>query len=508
MPTTPPPSPPPSPGLTDVSGKSLSPDQFREKLHKALQRDGDFPASAKVVGELRALASDPRTTANQLTEIILQEPTLGARVLHLVNSSFYRRGKPVMTVSQAVIQIGMKALIDLCAGLILLQKFVSSGRRGGPFATCLQQTVITSLISSSLAKSTSTNTNTPKKSAEESGYLVGSLAEIGPLLVAYYFPQVYEKAVKRSETKRQHFAQSLQEIIGLSRIELSLEVVAALELPDFFRKVLLAAESPQFVPTNSGLSADEAAVRRVGNALFAARAISESIVSSRGADDLEQTMSRVTRTVGLDPQTTALLIGELPATFSRHCAALEVTLPNLPAFVGVMSQAPAPTPEGVPAPLAEEDRFSQFADEIREAIERREPPASIITTVMETLAWGLGFHRVILLLLSPDRKGLVGRMAIGDVPHFDPKTLQRAFDAGLAQRSPDAVAFKKGRPVFHGESILPDGWPLAAIPVGFETRCIGVIYGDRIGTDAELTAREQASIGMLAELLDRALAGR
>jgi len=324
----PPPPSTPTSDLTDPSGKSLSPAEFREKLRRALQRDGDFPASAKIVGELRALANDPRTTANQLTEVILREPTLGARVLHLVNSSFYRRGKPVMTVSQAVIQIGMKALIDLCAGLILLQKFVSTGRRGGPFALCLQQTVVTSLVSSALAKSTTADLS--KKSAEESGYLAGLLAEIGPLLVAYYFPQVYEKAVRRSETKVQPFAQSLQEIIGLSRTELSLEVVTALELPDFFRDVLLAAESPQSPAASGQLPADKAAVRRVGNSLFAARAISESIVANRGANELEQTISRVTRAIGADAKITAATIGELPAALARHCAALEVTLPNLP----------------------------------------------------------------------------------------------------------------------------------------------------------------------------------
>ena len=40
---------------------SDSPEQFLEKLKRALKKDGDFPASAKVVTELRKLASDPRT---------------------------------------------------------------------------------------------------------------------------------------------------------------------------------------------------------------------------------------------------------------------------------------------------------------------------------------------------------------------------------------------------------------------------------------------------------------
>src|SRR4051812_10945405 len=100
-----------------------SPDELLKRLRTALKKDGDFPASARIVNELKALTTDPKTTANQLAEVILREPSLGARVLHLVNSSFYRRSKPIMTVSQAVIQVGMKPLAELCAGLVLLQKF-------------------------------------------------------------------------------------------------------------------------------------------------------------------------------------------------------------------------------------------------------------------------------------------------------------------------------------------------------------------------------------------------
>ena len=44
------------------------------------------------------------------------------------------------------------------------------------------------------------------------------------------------------------------------------------------------------------------------------------------------------------------------------------------------------------------------------------------------------------------------------------------------------------------------------MPIGFGTRCIGIIYADRVGENAqELSGGEQAAIGVLAELLDRSL---
>lgn len=494
----------PNPELLDPSGKAMTSAQFLDKLRGALRQDGDFPANAKIVGELRTLANDPRTTANQLTELILREPTLGARVLHLVNSSFYRRGKPVMTVSQAVIQIGMKALIDLCAGLILLQKFVGPARRGGPFATCLQQSLVTSLLASSFSKTLSPQRQAT--SVDEGGYLAGLLAEIGPLLVAYYFPQVYERAIKRAESKAQSVSQSLHEMIGLSRTELSVEVITALELPSFYRDVIAAAEKPQPMAKERGLVSEQLAVLRTGNALFAAKTVSESIVANRGAVDLENQVARITRILGIEPKALATTIGELPVVFAKHCATVEVTLPAIPDFVERYATADTVAVAQTPTPT--EDRFNRFVEEIRSAIEAREPPASIITTVMETCAWGLEFQRVVLLLLSPGKKTLVGRMALGNIPQFDPKTVQRSIEEGVRSGAPEVLAFSKGLPIYRGEPLLPDGWPMVALPVGLGARAIGVIYADRIDAGSELSPRDQASIGLLIELLDRALVGR
>jgi HD-like signal output (HDOD) protein len=64
-----------TPGTLDI--KTLTPEKLLKRLRNALQRDGDFPASAKVVSELKRLTSDPKTTANQITEVILKEPSLG-----------------------------------------------------------------------------------------------------------------------------------------------------------------------------------------------------------------------------------------------------------------------------------------------------------------------------------------------------------------------------------------------------------------------------------------------
>jgi len=138
-------------------------------------------------------------------------------------------------------------------------------------------------------------------------------------------------------------------------------------------------------------------------------------------------------------------------------------------------------------------------------VENREPTASIVTSVMETMAWGLGFDRVLLLLLTANRRRLIGRMLLGGADNIDPRDIERAILPDASRFAPEARAFAEGRPIFNGDPIFPDGWPLAALPIGFPPRAIGVIYADRRSGAEEVPTAEQAAIGLLAELLDRSI---
>lgn len=499
-------STPPEQKESTVSS-DVTAEQFIEKLRNALRKDGDFPASAKIVSELRMLTSDPRTTANQITEVILREPSLGTRVLHLVNSSFYRRAKPIMTVSQAVVQIGMKPLAELCAGLVLLQKFVPAARRGGAFANCLQKTILTSLLSSSLtseSKPTAVGA-TPSKS-DECGFLAGSFAELGTLLLAYYFPQVYESAVRRAEQKRVDLQQSIREITGLSPLQMSLEVVNALDLPPFYKDILQASLGKLPEPAPGSLPTERNDVVRIAKSVQSAREISDVLVTSKNQAELERVLASVQTNLNMQTRSLERIIGELPQVFKKQCECIELTLPSLPPFVSDYAQAKSDGARPSAVPSSATDEFMQYVDEIRQAVEGGESTASVITTVMETLAWNIRFDRVLLLLLGQGRRRLLGRMLLGKSDTIDPKKIERVVGPDAPTAAPDAAAFREGRPIFRGDPVLEGGWPLAAIPIGFGQRAIGVIYADRTASDApDLSEREQAAILVLAELLDRSV---
>ena len=113
--------------------KTTNTETIFTKLNAALDQDGEFPVRAQVVNELRKLVGDPETPIEKIVDVILREPSLGARILHLVNSVVYSGSQPVVTVSQAVVRLGMRSLVDLCTGLVLLRRFSHSAQKGWNF---------------------------------------------------------------------------------------------------------------------------------------------------------------------------------------------------------------------------------------------------------------------------------------------------------------------------------------------------------------------------------------
>ncbi len=483
-------------GQSDVG--SLTSEEFLSKLRKALSSDGDFPASAKVVNKLKEMTSDPRTTAQQVAELILREPSLSTRILHLVNSSFYRRAKPIMTVSQAVVAVGMKSIADLCAGLVLLQRFIPMARKGGPFADCFKQSVVTSLLSSSFSAEIG---GTSEGSSNELGYISGFFAEIGILLLAYYFPKMYEATARRAHDKNITIAESLKQITGLNPLQISVEVIQALGLPKFYIDVLEASQNKDRLTTHKSRSLDEEKIIIAGKSVNAGYYVSAAISSGDKAR-VDEALKHVSDTTGVELDTISSVLGRISKVFEDHCITTEIDLPELPQFLE--QYQPAISGEaGASDSTSENQQVLGFIEEIKQAVTNREPSASIITSVMEALMFGLSFERVVLLLFDSPKKKLTGRMALG-ISDFTPSSVTRLIEEH--DHDPDGIALRESRPVFQGDPILEKGWPFVVIPIGSLKKGLGVIYGDRLDKDQELTDREKAYIGILADLVERSIA--
>lgn len=89
-------------------------------------RKKDMPVFDNTVRQIAELATNKHTKANELASIILQDPSLTSRLLKLANSPYYYnpRGQRITTVSRAIVVLGFENVYNICLSLTLVDSMI------------------------------------------------------------------------------------------------------------------------------------------------------------------------------------------------------------------------------------------------------------------------------------------------------------------------------------------------------------------------------------------------
>jgi len=89
----------------------------------------DLPTLPRTVLRITELINDPRASAKDLARIITDDQVLTARLLKLVNSSFYGFSQKISTVTAAIVLIGFDAIRNLLLTTSVFDLFPSRSAR-------------------------------------------------------------------------------------------------------------------------------------------------------------------------------------------------------------------------------------------------------------------------------------------------------------------------------------------------------------------------------------------
>lgn len=84
-----------------------------------------LPTLPEIAYKVRKAADDPEIHLNQMSDLIIQDPSLSLGVIRFANSALLGRSVKVETVSQAVTRIGLRQIKSLATAVVLEQVFVS-----------------------------------------------------------------------------------------------------------------------------------------------------------------------------------------------------------------------------------------------------------------------------------------------------------------------------------------------------------------------------------------------
>ena len=97
-------------------------------LNRIIARVEDLPTLPRTVLRITELVNDPKSSARDLARVITDDQVLAARLLKLVNSSFYGFPQRISTITGAIVLLGFDAIRNLLLTTSVFDLFANRKR--------------------------------------------------------------------------------------------------------------------------------------------------------------------------------------------------------------------------------------------------------------------------------------------------------------------------------------------------------------------------------------------
>ncbi len=154
-----------------------------------------LPSLPGVVFNLLEAAEDEKKTLRELGQIAGADPALSTQILKLANSPIINRGKPINSISQAALRLGISTLRNIAVTVAICQSF---SKLEFPDGFSIENFWHHSLSTGIISKKLALLTESPP--SEEEAFLAGLLHDIGQLALLIKRPENFDKVVQNPRT--------------------------------------------------------------------------------------------------------------------------------------------------------------------------------------------------------------------------------------------------------------------------------------------------------------------
>jgi putative nucleotidyltransferase with HDIG domain len=194
-------------------------------LRRIIARVEDLPTLPRTVLRITELVNDPRASAKDLSIIITDDQVLTARLLKLVNSSFYGFPQRVSTVTGAIVLLGFDAIRNLLLTTSVLDLFparIAHVRRDQ------EQLWDHSLACAIGAKAIG---NFLRHDKLEELFVAGLLHDIGKIVEMMFLPDEFARITERVRAEGVLISSAEQELLGCTHADIGRLLAERWNLP-------------------------------------------------------------------------------------------------------------------------------------------------------------------------------------------------------------------------------------------------------------------------------------
>ena len=207
----------------------------RPTLKRFISQQNILPAAPSIFNQLTQALSSDTTDARKIAEIVEQDPALSAKIIQLVNSSYFGLPRQISHISEAVSIIGIRML----RGLTLSSQTTSTypphkNWKYFSFEKINQR----SLLVARLAREICIDVGADKGITEQA-FLGGLLHDIGILIMASQDPGTYLKVLQYAVKEEKPLHSSEKKITGVYHGEVGAALMTLWNIPPLTVEAIL-----------------------------------------------------------------------------------------------------------------------------------------------------------------------------------------------------------------------------------------------------------------------------
>ncbi len=422
-------------------------------------------------------------------------------------------------MARAVTLMGIDAIKRLASGLLLLENYEK--RPAG-----LKELLLLSMLTASHSRQLALRL---KMKAAEEVYLCGMFRNLGEVLVAFYFSDLYEQILREIRDNKLAEHDACVKITGFTYEDLGQTIASAWNLPGSISHAMGPADTGSFSEGTEDAKVD--AVVALSHELT-------NHVYRHPAEDTSQAIDRLLEKHGAvadlsRQEVQKVLDGAVTETRDTFCAAgipldhlqlrrqFQLALEGRPeANDAGMSTLAAVTGGAslatIQQPVCDEDLLVRLVAEVKSAMEPGHELSlnEVLMMALEACHRGAGFDRVVFCLASPDRAWVRGRLGLG--PSIDDVIEQLQIPLS-GREDPLTLALLTKQDLFINEQndyryqdsglVRKLGASCFGLyPVVVDNLVVGCLYFDRLTTSAPPVQRILDMVGRLRSLLAELIA--
>ncbi len=152
-----------------------------------------FPSLPYIAHEILTIINDSKSDIDDIANMISKEPSLTARIVATANSAFYSGQRPIYSIDDAIVRLGLNRVKILASSILLADSFDTSQCPNFKLDEYWYIAVQVSFCASKLVKILG------DKDQADAAYLAGLLHNIGMLLLVHIFPEEMVSVFARYE---------------------------------------------------------------------------------------------------------------------------------------------------------------------------------------------------------------------------------------------------------------------------------------------------------------------